>query len=79
MLLTIKYNNCWFPVVVSSLSPTVVVPVAASSVASTAYTSPTPRHLRIAERRINIPQDLGSVTAPAKDKHETQHLIIDSQ
>ena len=27
MLLTIKYNNCWFPVVVSPLSLTVIVPV----------------------------------------------------
>ena len=61
---------------VSSLSPTVVVPVADSSGASTAYTSPTLRCLRSAKRRFNVPQDLGTATASTKDRHETHHLII---
>ena len=60
---------------VSSLSLTVIVPVAAWSGVSTAYTSLTPRCPHIAKRRINVPQDEGSATASMKDRHETQHLI----
>ena len=39
MLLTNKYINCWFPVVIPSLLSTNIVPVPVPSVASTAYTS----------------------------------------
>jgi hypothetical protein len=42
--------------VVSSLSPTVVIPVAASSVASTAYTSPTLGALAVPSERSTFPR-----------------------
>ena len=65
MLLMIKYNNFWFPVVVSSRSLTVIVPVAAWSGVSTAYTLPTPGCPRSAKQRTNVPQDLGTAARQA--------------
>ena len=74
MLLMIKYNNCWFPVVVSSLSLTVIVPVAAWSGVSTAYTLPTPGCPRSAKQRTNVPQDLG--TAARQAGNPTSYNIV---
>ena len=50
---------------VSSRSLTVIVPVAAWSGVSTAYTLPTPWCLRSAKQRTNVPQDLGEAARQA--------------